>query len=50
MTTGTGALDVVTGAFSYSGAAIARQLRADGRQVRTLPPIQPVLRSEPTSM
>lgn len=36
MTAGTGALDVVTGAFSYSGAAIARQLRADGRQVRTL--------------
>lgn len=29
-------LDVVTGAFSYSGAAIADRLRADGRRVRTL--------------
>jgi nucleoside-diphosphate-sugar epimerase len=29
-------LDVVTGAFSYSGAAIARQLLARGRRVRTL--------------
>jgi NADH dehydrogenase len=29
-------LDVVTGAFSYSGSAIARELRAVGRQVRTL--------------
>ena len=29
-------LDVVTGAFSYSGAAIARALQADGRRVRTL--------------
>jgi uncharacterized protein YbjT (DUF2867 family) len=28
--------DVVTGAFSYSGAAIAKELRASGRQVRTL--------------
>ena len=28
--------DVVTGAFSYSGAAIARELRACGRRVRTL--------------
>ena len=28
--------DVVTGAFSYSGAAIARELRASGRRVRTL--------------
>jgi uncharacterized protein YbjT (DUF2867 family) len=28
--------DVVTGAFSYSGAAIARELRAAGRRVRTL--------------
>ncbi len=28
--------DVVTGAFSYSGAAIARELLAAGRQVRTL--------------
>ncbi len=28
--------DVVTGAFSYSGAAIARELRSAGRQVRTL--------------
>jgi NADH dehydrogenase len=27
---------VVTGAFSYSGAAIARELRSAGRQVRTL--------------
>jgi uncharacterized protein YbjT (DUF2867 family) len=29
-------LDVVTGAFSYSGAAIARQLLGAGRAVRTL--------------
>jgi uncharacterized protein YbjT (DUF2867 family) len=29
-------VDVVTGAFSYSGAAIARQLQASGRRVRTL--------------
>jgi uncharacterized protein YbjT (DUF2867 family) len=29
-------LDVVTGAFSYSGAAVARALRDGGRQVRTL--------------
>ena len=29
-------LDVVTGAFSYSGAAIARQLQAVGHQVRTI--------------
>jgi uncharacterized protein YbjT (DUF2867 family) len=29
-------LDVVTGAFGYSGAAIARDLLAAGRQVRTL--------------
>ena len=28
--------DVITGAFGYSGAAIARELRAAGRQVRTL--------------
>jgi uncharacterized protein YbjT (DUF2867 family) len=28
--------DVVTGAFSYSGAAITRELRASGRRVRTL--------------
>jgi uncharacterized protein YbjT (DUF2867 family) len=28
--------DVVTGAFGYSGAAIARELRAAGRRVRTL--------------
>ncbi len=28
--------DVVTGAFSYSGAAIARELHAGGRHVRTL--------------
>ncbi len=29
-------LDVVTGAFSYSGAALARALQQKGRQVRTL--------------
>jgi uncharacterized protein YbjT (DUF2867 family) len=29
-------LDVVTGAFSYSGAAIARRLHQSGRRVRTL--------------
>jgi uncharacterized protein YbjT (DUF2867 family) len=29
-------LDVVTGAFSYSGAAIAGELRAAGRRIRTL--------------
>lgn len=29
-------LDVVTGAYSYSGAAIARELQAAGRRVRTL--------------
>jgi NADH dehydrogenase len=29
-------VDVVTGAFSYSGAAIARELRAAGHEVRTL--------------
>jgi uncharacterized protein YbjT (DUF2867 family) len=29
-------IDVVTGAFSYSGAAIARRLLSAGRQVRTL--------------
>jgi uncharacterized protein YbjT (DUF2867 family) len=29
-------LDVVTGAFSYSGAAIAGELRAVGRRIRTL--------------
>jgi uncharacterized protein YbjT (DUF2867 family) len=29
-------LDVVTGAFSYSGSAIARHLQLTGRQVRTL--------------
>jgi nucleoside-diphosphate-sugar epimerase len=28
--------DVVTGAFSYSGAAIARKLLDTGRRVRTL--------------
>jgi NADH dehydrogenase len=32
----TGQLDVVTGAFSYSGAAIARELRAAGHRVCTL--------------
>src|SRR5262249_57772317 len=31
-----GGLDVVTGAFSYSGAAIARGLLAAGRKVRTV--------------
>ncbi len=31
-----GGFDVVTGAFSYSGAAIARALQASGRSVRTL--------------
>jgi uncharacterized protein YbjT (DUF2867 family) len=31
-----GGFDVVTGAFSYSGAAIARELQAGGRSVRTL--------------
>ncbi|MEW6060044.1 MAG: NAD(P)H-binding protein [Actinomycetota bacterium] len=29
-------LDVVTGAFSFTGGAIARRLLADGRRVRTL--------------
>ena len=32
----TGDFDVVTGAFGYSGAAIARELQAAGRRVRTL--------------
>lgn len=32
----TAGFDVVTGAFSYSGAAIARELEATGRRVRTL--------------
>jgi NADH dehydrogenase len=36
MTDQTAPLDVVTGAFSYSGAAIARELQAAGRRVRTL--------------
>jgi uncharacterized protein YbjT (DUF2867 family) len=36
VTTRPEALDAVTGAFSYSGAAIARELRAAGRGVRTL--------------
>ena len=36
MTTDPEALDVVTGAFSYSGAAIAQRLTAAGRRVRTL--------------
>src|SRR5215475_7095548 len=31
-----GGFDVVTGAFSYSGAAIARALLAAGRPVRTV--------------
>ena len=34
--TGPPGFDVVTGAFSYSGAAIARKLLAAGRRVRTL--------------
>ncbi|HEY1619333.1 MAG TPA: NAD(P)H-binding protein [Streptosporangiaceae bacterium] len=34
--TATSQLDVVTGAFSYSGGAIAARLRAAGHQVRTL--------------
>jgi NADH dehydrogenase len=34
--TGSGDFDVVTGAFSYSGAVIARELQAAGRRVRTL--------------
>ena len=29
-------IDVVTGAFSYSGRAIAQRLLGDGRSVRTL--------------
>ena len=33
---GVGDFDVVTGAFSYSGAAIASELQAAGRRVRTL--------------
>jgi nucleoside-diphosphate-sugar epimerase len=33
---GAGDFDVVTGAFSYSGAAIASELQAAGRRVRTL--------------
>jgi uncharacterized protein YbjT (DUF2867 family) len=33
---GPAGFDVVTGAFSYSGAAITRELRAAGRRVRTL--------------
>jgi uncharacterized protein YbjT (DUF2867 family) len=36
MTSRPDTVDVVTGAFSYSGAAIASELRAAGRQVRTL--------------
>ena len=33
---GPAGFDVVTGAFSYSGAAITRELQASGRRVRTL--------------
>ncbi len=33
---GPAGFDVVTGAFSYSGAAITRELRASGHRVRTL--------------
>jgi len=36
MTSQTPQLDVVTGAFSYSGAAITRRLRAAGHRLRTL--------------
>ena len=36
MTAGDDGFDVVTGAFSYSGAAIASELQAAGRRVRTL--------------
>jgi NADH dehydrogenase len=36
VTTTPGPVDVVTGAFSYSGAAITRELHASGRRVRTL--------------
>ena len=36
MTSAMTQLDVVTGGFSYSGAAIARELRAAGHRVRTL--------------
>jgi NADH dehydrogenase len=36
MTAAGDGFDVVTGAFSYSGAAIARELQAAGRRVRTL--------------
>jgi nucleoside-diphosphate-sugar epimerase len=36
MTAGDDGFDVVTGAFSYSGAAIASELQAGGRRVRTL--------------
>jgi nucleoside-diphosphate-sugar epimerase len=36
MTSETPQLDVVTGAFSYSGSAITRQLRAAGHRLRTL--------------
>ncbi len=36
MTAGGDGFDVVTGAFSYSGAAIASELHAAGRRVRTL--------------
>ena len=36
MTPSEGDFDVVTGAFSYSGAAIASELRVAGRRVRTL--------------
>ncbi|HXZ76843.1 MAG TPA: NAD(P)H-binding protein, partial [Streptosporangiaceae bacterium] len=36
MTPSGGDFDVVTGAFGYSGAAIASELRAAGRRVRTL--------------
>lgn len=36
MTAEPGSVDVVTGAFGYSGAAIATQLQAAGRRVRTV--------------
>lgn len=36
MTATPGTVDAVTGAFSYSGSVIARELQASGRRVRTL--------------
>ncbi len=42
-------IDVVTGAFSYSGAAIAAELRARGHRVRTLTGHPGRARAAPTS-